>query len=265
MHTDHYHRAPPGRRRRGALALLLACAAGWPLAVSAAAAAAAVHRTQAGELVVLVDTGTEMPMAQFHGGQLSGGIHMELGRALAQKMGKTPRFLALPRKRIALALNDGQADLLCMYVPAWLPGQFLWSEPFFPMSEVLVTQVSAARPHALAELAGQPIATVLGYTYPILEQALGGAFVRDDGPSNESNFRKMAVGRMHHVLTQQSSLDYHQKVGSRLQVHPPLLVKHYLGQCAVSPRGQASLAEVNAAIAQLLRDGAVQHIMANYR
>jgi polar amino acid transport system substrate-binding protein len=48
-------------------------------------------------------------------------------------------------------------------------------------------------------------------------------------------------------------------------VHPPLLVKHYLGQCAVSPRGQASLAEVNAAIARLIRDGAVQHIMDNYR
>ncbi|PHV07623.1 ABC transporter substrate-binding protein [Janthinobacterium sp. BJB412] len=250
MHTDRYRRAPPGRRSL-ALALMLVCAA--------------AHPASAAELVVLVDTGTEMPMAEFRDGQLAGGMHLDLGRALAQKMGRTPRFLALPRKRIALALEAGRADLLCMYVPAWLPGNFHWSEPFFPLREVLLTDAGAARPRGLAELAGQPIATVLGYTYPTLEQALGGAFVRDDGPSNESNFRKMAVGRMHHVITQQSSLDYHQKVGAKLQVHPPLLVKHYLGQCAVSPRGHAGLAEVDAAIAQLVKDGTVQHIMADYR
>src|ERR1700741_5020922 len=76
----------------------------------------------AAELVVLVDTGTEMPMAGFHGGQLVDGIHKDLGEALARNMGRHASFVLLPRKRIALALENGKADLICMYIPAWLPG-----------------------------------------------------------------------------------------------------------------------------------------------
>lgn len=244
------------RRRRGTrLAWMLCLAALWLPAARLAAA----------DLVVLVDTGTEMPMAGFHDGQLVDGIHKDLGEALAHKMGRKARFMLLPRKRIALALESGKADLICMYIEAWLPGNFKWSQPFFPMKEVVVTDTSVPRPNSLADLYGQPIATVLGYYHPELQQALGAGFIRDDGPSSSSNLRKMAVGRMHHALTQQSTLDYHQKIGEQLSVYPPLEVKTYLGQCAVSPRGQVDVKEVNKAIVQIVKEGGVGHIMAHYQ
>src|SRR4051812_27405388 len=88
----------------------------------------------AGELVVLVDTSNEMPMAGFEHGQLIEGVHRDIGAALAQGLGRTPRFVAMPRKRIGRVLEEGGADLLCSYVPEWLPGPFDWSVPFIPLA-----------------------------------------------------------------------------------------------------------------------------------
>jgi polar amino acid transport system substrate-binding protein len=245
----------------------LALGLGATTAVTAAAAARAtvVAPGLPAPLVVLVDTGTEMPMAAFRDNQLVDGVHHDLGLALAARLGRQAVFLGLPRKRIALALEQGRADLICMYIPGWLPGSFHWSRPFFPMREVVVTDTAVPRPVTLADLKGQAIATVLGYYHPDLERALGAGFVREDGPSSSSNLRKMAAGRLHHVVTQQSMLDYHQKMGQRLSVYPPLPVKTYLGQCAVSARGRVSVEAVDKAIGQLVKDGEVGRISARYQ
>lgn len=219
----------------------------------------------AAPLVVLVDTGTEMPMANFRDGHLVDGIHKELGAALASKLGREVRFLPLPRKRIAMALEQGQADLICLYLPSWLPGKFQWSRGFFPVTEVVVTDTSVPQPRSLKDLSGQPVATVLGYSHPELERAMGAGFVRDDGHSSSANLRKMAASRLHHAITQQSTLDYYLKVGEKLSLYPPLVVKTYMAQCAVSERGRVGVAEVNQAIAAVAKDGGLTRIIAAYR
>ena len=215
-------------------------------------------------LVVAVDNGTEMPMAGFKDNHLIEGFHKELGDALAAGLGREASFLLLPRKRIAMALESGQADLICLYLPPWLPGEFLWSRGFFPVAEVLVTDTSVPQPHRLQDVAGQPVATILGYYYPEFDTALGAGFIRDDGHSSSANLRKMAAGRLHHAITQQNTLDYYLKVGEKLSVYPPLVVKKYKSQCAVSSRGHVSVDEVNKAIDQLIKDGSVSKIISNY-
>lgn len=229
------------------------------LAVANSAAAAPLP------LVVLVDTGTEMPMASFRDGRLVDGMHKQLGEALASQLGREASFLLLPRKRIAMALDAGQADLICLYLPPWLPGHFHWTRGFFPVSEVLVTDTSVPRPRALRDLAGQPIATVLGYYYPELDKVMGKDFVRDDGHSSSGNLRKMAAGRLHHAITQQSTLDYYLKVGEKISVYEPLVVKKYNAQCAVSPQARVSLDAVNLAIDRLTKEGTVDKIISNYQ
>jgi ABC-type amino acid transport substrate-binding protein len=241
------------RAGKGLIAALLAFCLGSAVAGSPA------------PLVVLVDTGTEMPMAMFRDGLLVQGMHKDLGVALAGKLGREASFLPLPRKRIALALESGQADLICLYLPPWLPGASQWSRGFFPMTEVVVSDTSVPQPRGLKDLSGQPVATVLGYYYPELEKAMGAGFVRDDGHSSSGNLRKMAAGRLHHAITQQSTLDYYLKVGEKLSLHPPLVVKTYMAQCAVSPRGQVGLAEVNKAISAIVKDGELARIIAAYQ
>jgi len=220
----------------------------------------------AGDLVILVDTGTEMPMARFESFHLVDGIHRDIGVALARHMQRTPKFMALPRKRIVKALEEGKADVLCSYVPEWLDGQFHWSQPFIPIVEVLITERSVERPRDLAELAGKPVGTVLGYSHPEMEQVLGDGFVRSDAPTTEANLRKMAAGRVKYALTGKSFLEWRMKQGDlALALHPPMVVKSYMGQCAVSPKGRARLAEVDHAIGEMLRDGSINSIVARYR
>lgn len=220
---------------------------------------------RAESLVVLVDTGTEMPMADIRGGRLLGGIHLDVAEALAQRMGRKLETMVLPRKRIAPALESGRADMICLYIPEWLPGPFLWTQPFLPHPEVVLTAVSAPAPHSIGDLAWHPVGTVHGYEYPNLSEMLGASFVREDGPSDLSNLRKMAAGRMQHLVTNKIFYDYQLKQGEQIRAHAPLLVKQYMARCAVSPKGRVPLAEADAAIAQLLRDGAVHKILANYQ
>ncbi|HEX5340956.1 MAG TPA: transporter substrate-binding domain-containing protein [Duganella sp.] len=219
----------------------------------------------AAPLVVLVDTGTEMPMAGFEHGRLVEGIHKDLGQALAAKLGREANFLLLPRKRIAMALESGQADLLCLYLPPWLPGKFNWTRGFFPVSEVVVSDTTVPQPRRLGDLRGQPVATVLGYYYPELDAALGKDFVRDDGPSSSANLRKMAAGRLHHAITQQSTLDYYLKVGDKLSAYSLLVVKNYKAQCAISPQSQVAVGAVNKAIDQLIKEGSMNKIISHYQ
>lgn len=221
---------------------------------------------RAGELVVIVDTGTEMPMANVVRGAVTDGLHKDLAVELARAMGRSPVITALPRKRLASALESGKADLLCVFMPAWLPGPFDWSRPFFPISEVIVSSRSAPRPVALSALSGQRIGTVLGYVYPELDAAMGKDFVREDAPSADLNWRKLAAGRINHAATVATFIDYRRKLNDMsVALHEPLLIKSYRSQCAVSRSGSVTLPEVDAAIAQLIKDGTLTRIIQRYR
>lgn len=220
----------------------------------------------ADDMVFLVDTSTEMPMAQFKAGQLVGGIHYDLGQALAGAMGRQAVFETRPRHRLVAALDKGSADLVCTYLPQWLAGQFGWSRPFFPIVEVLLTSLAAERPRTLSDVAGEPIGTVLGYQYPEFDRVLGKGFIRDDGPTTEASLSKLALGRMRHAVTIDYNYRFRLKQGvAPMAVHAPLVVKRHLTQCAVSPKGSVHVAEVNAGIAQMLREGRVAEIVAKYR
>jgi polar amino acid transport system substrate-binding protein len=221
---------------------------------------------QAHDLIVLVDTGTEMPMARFENEQLVDGIHKDIGDALAQRMGRTARFLALPRKRIVKMLETGNADILCSYVPEWLDGAFDWSRPFIPIAEVLISDRRAPRPRAIGDLAGQSIGTVLGYSHPELEEVLGRNFKREDAPTSEVNLRKLAAGRIRYAVTGKAFLEYRLKLGDPpLSLHPPLVVKTYTGQCAVSRHSRVTVAEVDRAIERIVKEGALTRILLRYQ
>lgn len=224
-----------------------------------------IASAHADPLVVLVDTSTEMPLADIDGARLKGGIHYDLAQALARKLNRELVMQVLPRKRIPLALGSGQGDLLCLYLPQWLPGQYQWTQAFFPQTELLVTALSRPEPRALSELADLPIGTVLGYRYPELETELGSRFKRADVTSNAINLRKLAAGRIHHVATIKIFYDYQLHKGERLRVHPPLEIKQYLTRCALSPNSSVALADVDNAIVELINDGTINKILSNYQ
>jgi ABC-type amino acid transport substrate-binding protein len=224
-------------------------------------------RAQAPLLHVLVDASTEMPQAQIAADRVTGGLAHDLALALGERLGREVRFRVLPRRRVGEALLAGErADLLCNYLPPWLPAGLQWSQPFLPDAVLVISLRRGAAPQGLADLADQPIGTVAGFVYPEFEQALGPRFRREDAPNVQANLRKLAADRMAHAIIGRTSFEYLQRrdpTGPAL--HAPLLVSSYKTRCALSPRSDLKLAALNAAIAALEADGGLQRLLARYR
>lgn len=234
----------------GSLGLLLACA--W----------AAPPRP----LVLLVEAGAQMPQARVEDDHVVEGLHLDLGRALARRLGRELVAKSVPRKRLAEALQRGEGDLLCDYQSDWLPGSFAWSRPFIPDQALLVSAASSPAPAMLMALAGQPVGTVRGYVYPEMTEALRDGFRRDDAPDAATNLQKLQRGRISHALTGRRALEYQQRIGAlRLALHPPLVVSEVLAQCALSPTAPLKLGELNAAIQALVAEGEMSRLLARYR
>jgi len=199
-------------------------------------------------------------------GAAGGRFQTALGKALAERMGRTVRYLDLPRKRFSDALESGEGDVLCGYQPEWMPGAFDWSRPFIPVVEVLVTAARVPAPAALSDLKGKRIGTVLGFIYPELDKALGKDFVRDDAPSTNSSLRKLMAGRFDYMITTMPMINSQLNDGEvSVPLHPPLVIKEVQTQCAVSRHGNVKLEELNKAIEALLKSGEFAKLQQQYR
>lgn len=240
-----------------ASALVVACA----LALLHTAATAAVP-----PLRIVVDSSTAMPMSQIVAGEVTEGIHYDIGVALAGQLGTRARFTAMPRKRIGITLEQGAADLSCHFLPSWLPGNFDWTMPFMPNATLLISAVQWQAPANLDAVRGTPIGTVLGFNYPEMQQALGNGFVRDDGVDAMQSLTKFAAGRTRHALTGEVFFSYQQRLHPYLlQVHRPILVTRFAARCAVSRHGRYSAQQLDYAIGRLQKSHQIDAIYARYR
>lgn len=230
------------------------------------AACAASCGNASATLKILVDSSTAMPMARIEDAQVVGGIHRDLGIELARELGEPAQFLVMPRKRIPVALERGDGDLACHFLPEWLPGDFGWTEPFMPNALVLLSDARTAPVAQLQDLRGQPIGTVLGFAYPDVERELGADFVRDDAGDASQNLLKFGVGRSRHVLTGEVFWSYQQRIGGvALRAHEPLVVRRYKAACAVSRKGRFQVAAINRAIRQIQKDHRLAAMYDKYR
>ena len=191
----------------------------------------------------------------------SGRFPTMLGKALARQMRRPVSFVTLPRKRMIAALEAGEADVLCGYTPAWISGAVDWSRAFIPLSEVLVSSGRVPAPHALAELKGKAIGTVLGFSYPEVEQVLGADFVRDDGPASDSSLRKLDAGRYDYLLTTQNMISPLIRNGTMPAGYHVLVIKETKTMCAVTRSGHVKVAELNAAIDAIEKTGELARLL----
>jgi len=217
------------------------------------------------ELRFAVDESTEMPWAQMEHDQLADGLLRDIGLALAAQLGREAVFVVLPRKRLALALIGGDADLACALTPSWLPGPFDWSAPFIDNADVVLSSASAVRPRRIEDLAGLRVGTINGFAYPELEKALGPRFLRDDAPSASNNLQKLEHGRIQHAVANQRYANYLRQRGMlTVPLHPPLVVGRQTMACAVSRQGQIKAAQVDAAVARLQAGGKLRRLLERY-
>jgi polar amino acid transport system substrate-binding protein len=210
----------------------------------------------------MVDTSVTLPYAKFEGGDLKSGLSHQLGLDLAKRLGREAVFVPVARKRIVSILESGGADLICGYASRWLPGPFQWSQPLAQHFELLITRADVLAPHRVADLSGKTIGSIAGFRYPALEQQLGANFIRDDGPDAEALMRRLVAKRISHAIVSRSYLDYQRQVlGFNLALHPPLLLEQADLRCALSPKSDLPLAQLDEALRSMHKDGSlhVQH------
>ena len=235
--------------------------------IALACAGAAGVQAQEPPLVVLVDGSIEMPQARFREGQAVDGLQYHLAMELGRRLKREIRFRLVPRRRVPALLQEGQeADLICNYMPGWLPGPLQWSRAYLDDGDLLVTAARRPAPAQLADVAGQPIGTVSGFLYPEVEAVLGNAFVRDDAPNLIATLRKLALGRVDHAIVGLVSFEYLQRRGDvPVELHPPITIARLRTGCALSPRSSLPLAQLDAALAAMQADGTLARLIDRVR
>jgi polar amino acid transport system substrate-binding protein len=216
------------------------------------------------DFVFAAATNNTMPLAQFEGRRLSGGIVKDLGDAIAARLQRQARYLDTPSKRVWEVLAKGQVDGICYVLPEWAEGSFNWSRPLIPDGLAIVAHPSAPVLRTLKDVSGKPLGTVLGYHYPAIE-ALGKQFVRDDAPTMEHNLNKISAGRRQYAAVELTSLAYRLRADPSVQLRTDLVYANFKAQCAFSKRSAVPFAQVEAAIAGLQADGSIDKILARYR
>jgi polar amino acid transport system substrate-binding protein len=189
------------------------------------------------------------------------GFQDGLGNALAKQLRMKLVFIGLPRKRMMSALESGDGDIVCGYLPAWFPGDVVWSRTFIPTSEVLIASKRVPAPTSVEALRGKLVGTVLGFQYPDIEQKLGADFLRDDAPSLNLTVRKWQAGRFDYFVTTGQSIDKQFPNGELSAGYNLLVVSEVKSGCAVSRKGHVSVAKINAALDALEKNGEMRRLL----
>ncbi len=233
--------------------------------VAACVLALATGAAQADDILFIAPTNHAMPLAQFKDGRISGGILMDLGTAIAQRLGRTARFVSVPSKRVSMVLASGEADGVCYVLPKWIDGDFHWSRPLIPNGMLLVAHPKAPVIRTLDELAERSVGTVAGYRYPEIEAVLGKRFMRDDAPTSEHTVSKLAAGRTSYAIVGQTMFDYRRRNDKAFHARAELVITTVITQCAFSRSSKIPFAQIEKAINALAAQGGMDDILARYR
>jgi ABC-type amino acid transport substrate-binding protein len=240
----------------------------WGRSVLVAVSLAWVHAGHADEprmLRIVAPTNQSMPMLRMAERRPVDGLLKDVGELLARRLGLTPIFLPFPSKRAGPAVASGQADLLCYVKPEWIEGNVLWTQLFLSGTGVIAAGANVPLVSELQELRDEPLGTVLGYRYPVLDRAFKQEIRREDVADAETNLRRLALGRMRYAVTDRSALAYYLKANPTAGLREVLEVEHYRLGCALAPDKADLLPTLNKAIDQIMADGSLEALLNRYR
>jgi polar amino acid transport system substrate-binding protein len=176
--------------------------------------------------------------------------------------------VVLPRTRLNEAMDKGWINVRPYTNPLWMtaPEKLVWSPVVFETADRFMTAGGYAPITTLDQLAGNTIGTILGYTYPSLQEQIdAGKLVRADVASFDQNVLKLQGNRIKIMVGSELILYATAKeLGSAVMVHP-LAIDKVAIRWALSPELAKSHSELLKAIQDLVDAGGVTRILARYR
>ena len=225
---------------------------------------------EAPQLVIGISNALSEPRLIRHDAAVS-GIVPEIAHALGGAVQRPVELLLLPRKRLPVALQNGEIDGICLTSPNRLDlpqVELRWTPVVFEDLEVVVGHPSSQPIRKVEDLYGKMIGTPLGYHYPLLEDDFhSGRILRNDAPDEALNLRKLLMGRFSYIIWKDDAARWYNKngtAGTGLQISP-LLIERTSLHCAFSPRSGLSETALAQAVRQLESDGTLRAIPQRYR
>ncbi|MNL34678.1 Bacterial extracellular solute-binding protein, family 3 [compost metagenome] len=198
---------------------------------------------------------------------LVGGILKELGAALFTELNIEPDTILVPKVRVAPSLIAGKISILCHLNEVWQQGikdEVYWTIDLYESVNYIV--FTKSKPiKKMSDIYGQRLGTVLNFIYQNFEEEFERKKVlREDGPNNESNIRKLLKGRIDYILMSNLEYAYYHKTYSELQF-VNLGLDAVMTKCALSKNTRLNLEDVNKALEKIKRSGKLDGILKKYR
>ncbi len=226
---------------------------------------------QAEPLRFSASTSWGMPYADVRDDRLLGGIVFDLTQAIGAALHLPVRYVVLPRKRIEAAAQAGELDVRCYFNPAWTqnPGQYIFSNPLFDASDVLVGARAGVTP--LTELNqlphGATVGTVLGYLYPVLDKRFQDqSLLREDAVDQEKVLMKLGRARTPYAVVNSRVLAWFKRqAGSEAIGDWSLPLERADFYCGVHKSSPHKPQKVVDAINRLKATGEIDRILQGYQ
>lgn len=216
----------------------------------------------------IVSSTNASPYAIFQNDNLHSGIAKDILDTLAQRSFRDINYLDLPRARVELWLESGQADIACFLNPDWVaqPQQLGWSPVLFMTKQVFIRQASSAPITRAMDLHQRRIGTVRGFSYPELEALFSsGQAVRDDAADLTANIERLREGRIDAVMSVDLHVDYFQVVKNNPDFAIDLMwAKPAPTYCALSKHNLSNYNQLKNDLTDLVDTGAMKAILASY-
>jgi ABC-type amino acid transport substrate-binding protein len=199
------------------------------------------------------------------------GLMKDLGDALARTLGMPPEYVVVSRNRVENNILQSKVDIHCNTNPKWYSNaaQLGWTRELFPQVERLISLKSEPNITKLDQLKGKRIGTTLGYHYDSLEpmwQAKQATRVNDT--------RLDLLMRALEVKITDVAIDSELEFAAWAKANPhearalkmhPLLFSSTPTMCAVAPKSNVSVKELDQAIEKMDKSGQIKAILARYQ
>ena len=196
--------------------------------------------------------------------QISGGILKKLAEALSKELGLNSSLVLLPQKRVGPDLEAGDLSLVCFVHENWFPKEFtaklLWSDALATNTNLIAT--AKQKPVSkIEDLYGKQVGTIVNYFYKTLDPYFEkNKIIRETGPSTSSNIQKLIHGRIDYMIISNMEFNFYKKKYPQLQAYD-LKMDILNVKCALSKKADIDIEDLNQAIANLKKTGALDKIL----
>ena len=188
------------------------------------------------------------------------GFDIDIGNALAEKMGLKPEWKAQPFDTLLIALNQGRFDYVVAShtITPERAKAVDFTKPYYCTGNVIVSKPGG--PKTPEELKGKKVAVQVGTTYyEWVTQNVPGVAEVKTFPTNPAALEALLSGRVDAWVTDQfTALEVLKKRGVELQISE-LLNREEIG-IPVAKGNKLLLAALNHALDSILADGTYEKI-----